>query len=468
MKPLHIFAPAALAASCLAGILGSALAWWPASAALAGGSRPDEPPRWYKGNTHAHSLWSDGDDFPEMIVDWYRKRDYDFLALSDHNILADHERWLTISDVVRRAQGDDVMTKYEARFGDGWVEKREHDGRRQVRLKQLAEFRGLFEKPGEFLLIPAEEITDGFAKRPIHVNAVNIAERIDPPHGDSARATMRNILRTVREQAERTGRPILAHLNHPNFGWGVTAEDLAHVIEEDFFEVYNGHPGINHLGDETHASDERIWDIANTIRIAELKAPPLYGVATDDSHTYHGRSNVTPGRGWVMVRARELSPAALIEAMRRGDFYASSGVTLREVRYSPETKKIEIEIAPDGDATFTTEFIGTRSGFDARSEPARGENGEPRDDITRRYSSDVGAVLARVEGLRAGYTLTGDELYVRATITSSAPAGNPSFDGQRKQAWTQPVGWEERIRKSRAADNQRSQRPEPRPPADSD
>ncbi|RYF95469.1 MAG: histidinol-phosphatase, partial [Chitinophagaceae bacterium] len=26
--------------------------------------------KWYKGNTHTHSLWSDGNDFPEMIMDW--------------------------------------------------------------------------------------------------------------------------------------------------------------------------------------------------------------------------------------------------------------------------------------------------------------------------------------------------------------------------------------------------------------
>ena len=32
-----------------------------------------EEGRWFKGNTHTHSLWSDGNDFPEMIVDWYKK-----------------------------------------------------------------------------------------------------------------------------------------------------------------------------------------------------------------------------------------------------------------------------------------------------------------------------------------------------------------------------------------------------------
>ncbi len=27
--------------------------------------------RWFKGNTHVHSRWSDGRDFPEMVADWY-------------------------------------------------------------------------------------------------------------------------------------------------------------------------------------------------------------------------------------------------------------------------------------------------------------------------------------------------------------------------------------------------------------
>jgi hypothetical protein len=29
---------------------------------------------WYKGNTHTHTLWSDGNDFPEMITDWYKEK----------------------------------------------------------------------------------------------------------------------------------------------------------------------------------------------------------------------------------------------------------------------------------------------------------------------------------------------------------------------------------------------------------
>ena len=37
-------------------------------------SGPSAEARWFKGNLHTHSLWSDGDDYPEMIADWYKRR----------------------------------------------------------------------------------------------------------------------------------------------------------------------------------------------------------------------------------------------------------------------------------------------------------------------------------------------------------------------------------------------------------
>src|SRR5436189_226429 len=53
-------------------------------------------PAWWKGNLHTHSFWSDGDDFPEMIADWYKAHGYHFLALSDHNVLSEGQRWLDV------------------------------------------------------------------------------------------------------------------------------------------------------------------------------------------------------------------------------------------------------------------------------------------------------------------------------------------------------------------------------------
>jgi hypothetical protein len=88
----------------------------------------------------------------------------------------------------------------------------------------------------------------------------------------------------VLAQREKTGQPMFLHLNHPNFVWGVTAEELMQVHHEKFFEVYNGHPGVNNAGDETRLSTEAMWDAILTRRLAELKLDVMYGLAVDDSH----------------------------------------------------------------------------------------------------------------------------------------------------------------------------------------
>jgi len=91
--------------------------------------------RWWKGNLHTHSLWSDGDDYPEMIADWYKVHGYNFLALSDHNIIADHERWVDIA----KSKGKEIaFDKYLAHFGTPWVETRPAETGKEVRLKMLS------------------------------------------------------------------------------------------------------------------------------------------------------------------------------------------------------------------------------------------------------------------------------------------------------------------------------------------
>ncbi len=264
-----------------------------------------QPPlRWWKGNLHTHSLWSDGDEFPEMIVDWYASRGYNFLALTDHNVLSDGMRWMPMKEIVKRSDAE-ILERYRARFGDAWVETQGSEGSPefQVRLKPLHEFRHLLEQRGEFILIPAEEISDRAEGKPVHINATNLAEVIPPARGDTVREAMQNNLRAILEHQRVHGREVLPHLNHPNFGYAVTADDLAAVVSERFFEVYNGHPGVNHLGDADHPSVERIWDLVNAIRRTSLNVPPIMGIATDDSHEYHGEPGSRPGRGWVMVRS---------------------------------------------------------------------------------------------------------------------------------------------------------------------
>lgn len=400
--------------------------------------------RWYKGNLHTHTLWSDGDDFPDMIADWYRQQGYHFLALSDHNILNQGLKWMPLKTIQSRS-GDQAYKKYLERFGEDWVQTRGsvEAGDFEVRLKPLDEVRALVEVAGEFLMIPSEEITDKHA----HINATNILEVIQPQGGESVRQMIHNNLRAIDEQAKRTGRLIVPHLNHPNLGdKGISAEDLAALIEDEFFEVWNGVEGDGDLGSDRRHSLEALWDITSTLRLTQYKAAPLYGMATDDSHHYHGKPQASPGRGWIMVRSRWLTPESILNAMQRGDFYASTGVELEDLQYDPDTATLTLRIKPDGDATFTTEFIGTPVDFDQSTKPRIDPKTGEAFSGTLDYSADVGKVFAKTTGLTATYQFTGKELYVRATVTSDKPPTNPTSESPLQKAWTQPVGWQARSR----------------------
>lgn len=202
-----------------------------------------QTPKWYKGNTHTHSLWSDGDDFPEMIMEWYKSRGYDFISLSDHNILARGEKWVSIPTHPFRQQR---FREYQEKFGKDWVvSKTDSAGLIRVKLKTLTEYRPLFEEKDTFLIIEAEEITDRFEKKPVHIGAVNIKDVIQPQGGNSVAEVMQRNLDAVHAQRERTGQIMFAHINHPNFQWGVKLEDMMQLKGDRFFEVYNGHPHVH-------------------------------------------------------------------------------------------------------------------------------------------------------------------------------------------------------------------------------
>lgn len=403
----------------------------------------EAPVRWWKGNLHTHTFWSDGNDFPEMVAEWYRENGYNFLALSDHNVVSEGVQWMEVAEVERRSRGG-AMGKYLSRYGEEWVERRVNGatGLEEVRLQPLGEYRALVEERGRFVLFPAEEITSSFERLPVHINASNIGERIAPVTGESVEDVIRRTMRSVEEHAQDSGRVVLAHLNHPNFGYGVRAEDFARVIEDRFFEVFNGHTGVNNKGDGTRAGTEEMWDIVSTIRIAELGVPPIMGIATDDSHSFHDDSPVSiPGRGWVTVRARHLTPESILGAMHAGEFYASTGVELESVEFDAGSGRLTVVVKGEPEATYTTRFIGTRRGVDLASEARRDASGNEIYS-TRTYSEGIGEVLAEVEGLEATYTLVGDELYVRAVVESDVATERSTRESVVKMAWTQPVGWE--------------------------
>ncbi|XZE52972.1 hypothetical protein SH139x_004682 [Planctomycetaceae bacterium SH139] len=448
---MMILTPRRLASSAIIAVgffVSSAVAQVPAtevsqSAGVSQTATGSGSPKWFKGNLHTHTLWSDGDDFPEMVADWYRQHGYHFLALSDHNILSQGMKWMPLDKIAARG-GSEVFPKYVARFGEDWVETRgsQAEGNLEVRLKPLGEVRALVEEADRFLMIPSEEITDKGA----HINATNIHTVIQPQGGSTVRETIYNNLRAVSAQAQELGRLIVPHLNHPNLGdRGISAEDLAALVEDEFFEVWNGVDQDGDLGSPRRHSLEALWDITSTLRISQHHAPPLYGLATDDSHNYHGKEKASPGRGWIMLRANRLTPESVLRAMQRGDFYASTGVELERVDFDETSGRLTIHIKPAGDAIFTTQFIGTPVDFDQTTRPRiDSESGEPQGDILD-YSADVGKVFATVMGPQASYQLTGQELYVRATITSDQAPANPTSESPLQKAWTQPVGWKQHL-----------------------
>ena len=398
--------------------------------------------RWWKGNLHDHTHWSDGDDYPESVAAWYKDRGYHFLSITDHNLYAKQGKWI---DPEKAKGGMKAYEKYQQRFGNDWVQTRDEIGKLEVKLQALNEFRSLFEEPGRFLLIPGEEITDHYNGSPVHFNAINLPAVIPPQGGASILDAMQKNVNAVIQQRVSTGQPIMMILNHPNFflnqeGWlPTTAEDMAAVKGLYFFEVLNGGGGcVHNEGKNGHVGTERLWDIVLTKRLGEGDGTLLYGVATDDAHFYHysATGSLNPGRGWVMVRSERLHAEKLINAMEAGDFYASTGVTLKDLKWNG--KELRIEIDAEAKVDYTIQFIGTRKGYDPGTKPLVGPEGNTVSG-THVYSATVGEVLKEVKAASASYTFAGDELYVRAKVVSSKLKINPHREGALETAWIQPV-----------------------------
>jgi hypothetical protein len=300
------------------------------------------PLRWYKGNTHTHTINSDGDSSPDDVVKWYRTHGYQFLVLTDHNVL---------TEVVA-----------------------------------LNALHGLDER---FLVIRGEEVTDRFGDASIHINALDPSRLVQPQGGTSV---VDVIQRNVDEIRAAKGIP---HINHPNFRWSITADELKQVKNNKLFEIFNGHPQVNNIGGGTVAGLEEVWDAILSSGLL------LYGLAVDDAHHFNRPGDPTaagPGRGWVHVRAASLTPAAILDAMERGEFYSSTGVELAD--YRVDGSSVTVEVKASAWSKYRIQFIGRE-----------------------------GRVLAEVRESKATYAFKGDEGYVRARIIES----------NGLMAWTQPV-----------------------------
>ena len=113
-------------------------------------------------------------------------------------------------------------------------------------------------------------------------------------------------------------------INHPNWKWSFADVEMSQLTDVLLFELYNVCYDCNNFTAGGRPGMEEIWD-----KILS-RGTLMYGIATDDAHDYSGefhpkRSN--PGTGWIMVRAEELSPKAIVTAMEAGGGHRRAGAS---------------------------------------------------------------------------------------------------------------------------------------------
>jgi hypothetical protein len=347
---------------------------------------PAPESRWYKGNTHTHTHNTDGDSSPIDVVRFYREQGYNFLVLSDHDSITPTDGLNAIFGTAERSSTDRTSLPFRP-----------------------------------FLLISGHELTDAFIPDPagadpkfrdlgrkeVHLTALGGREVARRQQGNSVAETLQRDVDAIRRAG---GLPII---NHPNFVWSLTAADLKGVRNAPLVEIWNGHMQTNNLGGGDRPSVEAMWDEVLSAGVT------MYGVAADDAHFFKTppvpSAPSSPGRAYVMVRSARFTAEALLQALERGDFYASTGVELAE--YSADSRGITVRVAAHAQSRYRVTFIG-RGGRTLRETwvtPALPEG-----------ATWLGAAR-RAEAV--SYFFTGNEGYVRVKIA----------DSNGLMAWTQPV-----------------------------
>ncbi len=253
--------------------------------------------RWVKGNTHTHSTISDGDAPPERVAEIYRTLGYGFCYLTDHDKQAPMDLFRKLSD-------------------------------------------------SRFLFLPGEELTPESGDFAVHVNALGVERALTAiREGKSALTAQRNAQR-VRDAGG------LPQLNHPSCV--LSDPDTVRLMgSPSLIEVYNHGVAQEGLGLMAQSLFEGAW---NTGLDAGLT---MWGVAADDAHHYTRKDKGAnpPGGGWVMVRVPRLTAEEVLNALRRGRFYSSTGVSVQS--YRVRGNQIEVRVQPKPGVRYTVELITT-------------------------------------------------------------------------------------------------------------
>lgn len=229
------------------------------------------PGRFWRGNLHTHSDRSDGCLTPEEVCRRYRAEGYDFLALTDHFVgLYDYP----IVDTLP------------------------------------------FRAPGFTTILGAELHSGAMANGELwHILAVGLPADFAPSNSPHFRPVA----------AQETGAEIAARaaaagafvaIAHPQWS-GLTMEDARAITAAHAVEIYNHGCAMGcDRPDGGHMLD---------LLLAEGRH--INAIATDDAHF----TEPDHFGGWVMVKAEDNEPEALLAALKRGDYYSSQGPEIRVI-----------------------------------------------------------------------------------------------------------------------------------------
>lgn len=254
----------------------------------------------FKANLHSHSCLSDGRLTPEEMARAYKQRGYSILAITDHEAPYDHSE----------LSGDDLLllTGYEI----------------YIRPSPKCEF-DLFKPEIHFNLLAKEPHNTAFVAYDPNFCKYMPAEAAagrEKLGNIGPRRYEREYIRSVIREAAKAG--YLVTYNHPN--WSM--EEPEEILHYDGFfslEIFNtGSQAMN-----GHEANIGLYD-----RLLRHGMRPFVHGADDNHNKYPFDHVLNDSFGaWTMIMAKDLSYPSVIEALEKGDFYASTGPEILELRF---------------------------------------------------------------------------------------------------------------------------------------
>lgn len=280
-------------------------------------------PRYFKTGLHCHTTVSDGKPTPEEMKALYKARGYQVLAITDHNVIADHSA-MNEEDFLMLTGAEYNITDCPSEWG-------------VKRLWMGTYHLNFIAKRPDNLWQPWLPIRNDEDAKP-HLAKIDYQEfpRV---------YSVENINAFI---AEANKRGFLVIYNHPH--WSMHSyPDYADLKGLWGMEIFN-----NDCVPVTPADRDNGQVYADLMSLGNNVVP----VAADDAHF-----DPFVGGGWVMIGAEKLEYSSVIAAMERGELYASIGPEIKEL--SIEEGKLYIECS---DAKRITVESGTRFAKAAQAE----------------------------------------------------------------------------------------------------